>query len=251
MNATRPLILLSSCLSSVVLAQTHKAPQPPLGLSHVVLQVEEYGTRINSPGHLYKILSPDGHRTLIAQIDREGKLTPAVKCTEQDRIMAEPNNVYATITDEGPKSCKEPATFLYRMPIIKSADSDSLRVAGKLAESGNYSNAQEIYSSVALRATKLGDYDTAALANTASVALTAKIFDDKGWDKYVTRDPKQNYKLILSPEGVGKVKEFQAENKIAPTGVLDVQTQNALTKHKGAIRSGIDATPSFSIDLKQ
>lgn len=250
MKVTRSALLLTSCLCSSVLGQTHKASQSSAGLSHVVLQVEAYGMRTNSPGRLYKILSLAGQRTLIAEIDKDGKLTPTVTCTEQDRIMAEPDNVYA-FTDDGPKACKEPVKFLYNMPIIKSADRDSLRNAGKLVETGKYSQAQTIYSSVALRATKVGDYETAGLANTASVALTAKLFDDKDWDKYVTRDPQQNYKLILSPDGVGKVKEFQEKYKIAPTGVLDLQTQKALAEYKGAAGTDIGTTPSFSVDFKQ
>jgi len=229
MKVTRSALLLTSCLCSSVLGQTHKASQSSPGLSHVVLQVEAYGMRTNSPGRLYKILSLAGQRTLIAEIDKDGKLTPTVTCTEQDRIMAEPD----------------------KMPIIKSADGDSLRNAGKLVETGKYSQAQTIYSSVALRATKVGDYETAGLANTASVALTAKLFDDKDWDKYVTRDPQQNYKLILSPEGVGKVKEIQEKYKITPTGVLDLQTQKALAAYKGAAGTNIGTTPSFSIDFKQ
>lgn len=243
-------LLLTSSLSSSAMGQTHRASPSSLGLSHVVLEVEAYGMRINSPGRLYRILSPDGHRTLVAEIDKDGKLTPSVTCTDQERIMAEPDSVYA-FTDDGPKTCKEPVKFLYKMPIIKSADRDLLGNAGKLVEAGKFSQAQTIYSSVALRATKVGDYETAGLANTASVALTAKQLDDKEWDKYVTRDPQQNYKLILSPEGVGKVKEFQEKYKIAPTGVLDLKTQKALAEYDGTTGADIGTTPSFSIDFKR
>jgi hypothetical protein len=195
-------------------------------------------------------LSLAGQRTLIAEIDKDGKLTPIVKCAEQDRIMAEPDNVYA-FTDDAPKACKEPARFLYKMPIIKSAELDSLRNAEKLVGTGQYSQAQSLYSSIALRATKVGDYETAGLANTASVALTAKLFDDKEWDKYVTRDPEQNYKLIFSPDGTRKVKEFQEKYKITPTGVLDLQTQKALATYKETGETHIGPTPSFSIDFNQ
>lgn len=250
MKVTQAIFLLTSCLSSSVLGQAHKAPQTSPRLSHVVLQVESYGMRINSPGRLYKMLTLAGRRTLIAEIDKDGRLTPTISCTEQDRIMAEPDNVYA-FTDDVPKACKEPARFLYKMPIIKSANLDSFRNAGKLVEVGKYSQAQTIYSAIALRATKVGDYETAGLANTASVALTAKLFNDKEWDKYVTRDPEQNYKLILSPEGVDKVKEFQEKYKITPTGVLDLETQKALAAHKLATGTDVDTTPSFSIDFKQ
>lgn len=250
MKVTRSTLLLTSCLCSSAMGQTHRASQSSPGLSHVALEVEVYGVRINSPGRLYRILSPAGHRTLVAEIDKDGKLTPSVTCTNQDRIMAEPDNVYAFI-DEGPKKCMEPVRFLYKMPIIKSADRDLLGNAGKLVEAGKFSQAQTIYSSVALRATKVDDYETAGLANTASVALTAKQLDDKDWDKYVTRDPQQNYKLILSPEGVGKVKEFQEKYKITPTGVLDLKTQRALARYEGTTGADIGTAPSFSVDFRR
>ncbi|MEX3839785.1 peptidoglycan-binding domain-containing protein [Paraburkholderia sp. BR10882] len=250
MNVNRSAILLASCLCSSAMGQTQRASQSSHGLSHVVLEVEVNGLRISSSGRLYRILSPAGRRTLVAEIDKDGKLTPSVTCTAQDRIMAEPDNVYA-FTDDGPKTCREPVTFLYKMPIIKSADRDLLGNAGKLVEAGKFSQAQTIYSSVALRATKMGDYETARLANTASVALAAKQLNNKDWDKYVTRDPQQNYKLILSPEGVGKVKEFQEKHKITPTGVLDLKTQKALAGYEGTTGADIGTTPSFSTEFKR
>jgi hypothetical protein len=227
-------------------AHAQTPPQVKTKVSQVVIKIEVNGKQTESGGTLYKVEILSGALSPAAQVNEHGTILPEFTCSKDDQLFAKPTNAIA-ITDEKPKNCAEKMTFNYKIPGLSWASAD-LNKATVLAQQGKYGEANSIYFGISTDAASKGQFEAARLADAGFVATAAKIIGGDQWNKYVTLDPKQNYKLAFSERGITKIKEIQKNEKIPITGLLDVDTKQALLKQKGASASPQYLDHTFSFD---
>jgi hypothetical protein len=239
------IVCVVTCISPMF-AQAQAQPQIKTRVSSVTIEIEVNGKQTKSAGTLYKVNILSDALSLAAHVSEQGAISPEFSCSKNDQLFAKPNNVIA-ITDEKPKICAENMTFNYKIPGLSWVSND-FNKATVLVQQGKFGQANSVFFEISTDAANKGEFVAARAADAGFVATTAKIIGGDQWAKYLTYDPRQNYKLILSPIGINKIKTIQKSENIPITGILDLDTKEALLKQKGAIGTSERSDHSFDLD---
>jgi hypothetical protein len=198
-------------------------PAPKTKMVSVAIDLDDGGKRRLVGGRLYKVSQASPEREHIADIDEKGVPSPSVECDKTEKFLAEPE-IALVSGDKRPKFCSEKLAFSYRISKLISYDFSR---AKQLASSGQFGTAHILFSNI-YEASKTNDPIEANLAQEGAVTTAAIVMGDPNLEKFVVRDPMQDYLLVLSPRGVKQVKMIQVGANLPATGMLDFFTQKAI-----------------------
>lgn len=202
-------------------------------VSKVNLRVKENEKWIQTTGKLFKVVG--NNRSHAADIDAAGKLDIEVKCTKNDRFEADADSYFDQPTPPPRLTCRE----VFEFQFVRAVHADWVKTSGKQGVAS--AAAPFVFSELTTRSSAIGKYSASSAFNDAAIASTAQLLGDSKLDKFVSRDPNQNFKLVFNEAGVEALKSKQREAGVATSGQLDSATQTLFMKELAA--AGGTATP--------
>jgi hypothetical protein len=201
-------------------------------VSKVSLTVMAGAVRVPTSGALYKISSDQ--RNHVADIAPDGKVSRSVSCTDGDQFEAEADSFLVRPIAPVRRPCDQTMAFSFKRAVLVSWDkAGSSPLLDPTTGPTVYSNYAAIFAEKG-QTSAFSAWSDAAVASTAIEAL-----GDKKLDMFVMRDPKQDYRLVLSAKGVAALKQKQKGWGIEPTGHLDFATQMAIAKPPSSAASSV------------
>lgn len=193
-------------------------------VSRVSLTVQDGQTTRPTAGLLYRAL-PD-RREYIADVSETGKTDRPVKCGPSDKFEAQAESKLDRPVAPVRLSCAQTLAFSFARIFVTAFPRD---LANVLANTGA---APKVFSNYADVFAKNGKYAAAKTWTDAAKMSTAEYLGDTKFDKFLYRNPDKGYELAFTPSGIVALKAKQSELGIKTSGVIDLDTQNALAKHR-------------------
>jgi hypothetical protein len=217
----KSIILIFCGISIACFAQT----SVKIKVEAVHIRVKADNAERAVSGGLFRIATDGLSRTRLAEVTSSGAPSPVVECDPSDRLIAEPElPIYQG--DKTPKYCQAKLAFDYKE--VRFATSQML-TGINTATMNSWGAIHEAMTDAYLASAK-SDPAASAVARDAAIAAAARALGDSDLDKFVVRDPAQKNQLVLTVEGVNRLKQYQVDQKIPKTGSLDFPTQQALKK---------------------
>jgi hypothetical protein len=189
-------------------------------VNKVVMEVKALATWVRTGGALFR-LSDEG-RTHAADIDSSGKLNQKVKCRQGERFEAAAESYLDRPTPPPRVFCGEELVFKFARAVHSDWVATS---AGGRAAFEPY-----VFSELSTRTMQTGNAEASLAFSDAAIASTAKLLGDEKLDKFVIRDPSQDFKLVFNEAGLDALREWQKDLGLKATGLLDAKTQSQFVK---------------------
>ena len=194
-------------------------------ISKVALSVRYGATSQPQPtgGTLYR--AGLSSREKIAYIGEDGKPDRPVTCKGADKLEAQAESVLDQPLAPKQLECRSVLAFSFIRVLFGTAFPFD-----EPAAAGNPAIQIKLYVNYADAFTKQSKPQAAQVLGEAATMSAAFTLGDVNLDKYVFRDPKNDYKLRLSDAGIIALKSKQEALGLEKNGKLDGPTVDALSK---------------------
>lgn len=202
------------------------AQESEITVSKVVLSVRSGANQLASGGTLYRLT--DKGRVFTAEVDASGAPDNEIKCRTGDRFEAVAESYFDRPTPPPRRSCNQELVFNFSRAV--HADWTTSAQVEQFSE-------PFVFSELSTRTLQSGESVASLAFSDAAIASTAKLLGDERLDRYVLRDPGQNFKLVFNEDGLAALKEKQKNSGVKVTGQLDAATQSVFLSYPSSVPS--------------